>query len=267
MCGRATLHVDPSDIRETLRHLGVTGEQAEGLDLGPLALPRYNLAPTQPVLLVRPSRATPDAPPPSLRAGPGPGLSPGSGREARIARWGLVPHWTKPGEEKRIASRCIQARLETAPRAPAFRDAFRGRRCLIVVDGFFEWETLEDGTRAPHHLRREDGKPFTLAGLWSTWRDPRTPSAEPIRSCAVVTVAARGVVGKLHDRMPLVVGVDDADTWLTGSANDLERLAARPPDLVDVPVSTWVNDVRHDDPRCVEPVAGLANAAPGPPAR
>jgi putative SOS response-associated peptidase YedK len=223
MCGRATLTVSVEEIAEVLGTAPV--------DIGP---PKYNLAPTQPMLIVRERR--------------------NHAREMVFVRWGLVPHWAKPDEAKRIGSRCVQARIESAARSPAFREAFRSRRCLVIVDGFYEWKTLESGERRPHHVRRDDRKPFAIAGLWASWRSP--DGGPPLESCAVVTTEAAGPIRALHDRMPLVVAPNVYDAWLAGPAGEAGAAAgivAAAADLVTVPVSTWVNDVRHDDPRCLEP--------------
>ena len=218
MCGRATLTVSVEEIAEVL---GV-----KAVDVGP---PKYNLAPTQPMLVVRERRD--------------------HTREMVFVRWGLVPHWAKPEEAKRIGSRCVQARVETAARSPAFREAFRSRRCLVIVDGFYEWKNLETGERRPHHVHREDRKPFVIAGLWARWRSP--DGADAVDSCAVVTTRAKGRILELHDRMPLVVAPNAYDAWLAGPAGEAPPIAAAD-ELVAVPVSKWVNDVRHDDPRCLE---------------
>ncbi len=221
MCGRATL-TTPAD--EVARLFDV-----DPVDLGP---PRFNIAPSQPMTTVRDEAGK---------------------RALAVVRWGLVPWWAKPDEVKSIASRCVQARAESAPRSPAFRDAFQHRRCLVVVDGFFEWKTLPDGRRVPHHVKQSGRRAFAIAGLWETWHTDE----QRIESCAVITTRAGGPMRELHDRMPLVLAPEEWDGWLHGSADDAATLLvandARGDGLVATPVSTWVNDVRHDDPRCIEP--------------
>lgn len=219
MCGRATLTVSVDEIAEVLG--------ATPIEVGP---PRYNLAPSQPMLIVREGRD--------------------HAREMALARWGLVPHWAREEEVKKLASRCVQARVETVARAPAFRDAFRARRCLVIVDGFYEWKTLEGGGRSPHHVRREDGRPFAIAGVWERWR---SPSGEIVDSCAVVTTEAAGRIAELHDRMPLVVPPNAYAAWLGGTSEEASHVVSAAPELVVSRVSKWVNDVRHDDPRCLDP--------------
>jgi putative SOS response-associated peptidase YedK len=278
VCGRATLSSPAQDI--------ATLFDVEPIDIGPA---RFNIAPTQPILTVRARRSaageTGDLEP-STPHDPHAGTP--VARELSLVRWGLIPWWAKPDEAKKIASRCIQARAETAPRTPAFRDAFRRHRCLVVVDGFFEWKTLPDGRRIPHLVRHGHGKgaPFAIAGLWDRWRPRKadgppdketTPQSslehegERIESCAVLTTRAGGSIRDLHGRMPLVLPREHWDTWLVGNAEEAARLLepeqatldARADELVVIPVSTWVNDVRHDDPRCIEP-APIVSAVAGP---
>ena len=272
MCGRATLSSPADDIAQLF--------DVAPIDIGPA---RFNIAPTQPILTVR--ERTP--PPPSTgersdqERDPGDhdrGAGTGVARELAIVRWGLIPWWAKPDEAKKIASKCIQARAETAPRSPAFRDAFKRHRCLVVVDGFFEWKTLPDGRRVPHHVRKSQRGPFAIGAVWDSWRPPSAdaradateagvaPKPERIESCAVLTTRAAGPMKDLHHRMPLLLSRDEWATWLGGSVDDATRLLDQDPallerrarDLVAVPVSTWVNDVRHEGPRCIEPVSAEA---------
>lgn len=224
MCGRATLTCPVEEIAELF--------EAEPVPLGP---PRYNVAPGQPIPVVRAEPA-----------------ADGARRRLALARWGLVPSWAR---DPRIGSRCVQARAESAATTPAFRDAFRARRCLVVVDGFYEWGSAGAGSRRPHHVRLERGGPMALAGLWDRWI---APDGEVVESCAVITTGSRGPVRALHDRMPLLVAREDFDRWLRGSTDEAARLLAdaetqaqRASGLVVTPVSTYVNDVRHDDPRCL----------------
>jgi putative SOS response-associated peptidase YedK len=223
MCGRATLTAPREQIEEIAELLGVSP-----VELGP---PKYNVAPTQPMLVVRERRD--------------------HRREMAFVRWGLIPHWAKAEDAKRLSSRQFQARLETAPRAPAFRDAFRAHRCLVIVDGFYEWQTVGGGERVPHHVRRPDGAPFAIGGLWASWK---SPDGEWLDSCAVLTTKAITPVAELHDRMPLVLPRSAYEAWLTGSPASAADVATPSAELVAIPVSKWVNDVKHDDPRCIEPV-------------
>jgi putative SOS response-associated peptidase YedK len=260
MCGRATLSSPAEDVASLF--------EVAPIDIG---VPRFNIAPTQPMVTVRAKRhRTEEEEEQEEEEGPGStGPREAPGRELALMRWGLIPWWAKPDEAKKIASRCIQARAETAPRTPAFRDAFRRHRCLVVVDGFFEWKSLPDGRRVPHHVRRSRGGPFAIAAVWDSWRpradgdeaEPKAAHAQRIESCAVLTTPSAGTIQDLHDRMPLILPANEWNTWLGGSAEeatrllepDRETLDHRTHELAIVPVSTWVNDVRHDDPRCIEP--------------
>lgn len=257
MCGRATLTSPAEEVAEIFDALPI--------DIGPA---RFNVAPSQPVVTVRSS----SSPPPHDRKE---GKPP---HELAMMRWGLIPWWAKPEEAKRIGSRCIQARAETAPGAPAFRDAFKRHRCLVVFDGFFEWKTMPDGKRVPHHIRRSNRAPFAVAGLWDTWHpqndDHLAPHEHPpdapdvVQSCAVLTTHAAGAVRAIHTRMPLILTPDQWDTWLEGTPEDAAKLlsldkakrAETVRELVVVPVSTWVNNVKHEDARCIEPLSQGAHA-------
>jgi putative SOS response-associated peptidase YedK len=216
MCGRTALTASPEDLRAIF-----------GLDETPPVVPHYNVPPSQPLAVVR-----------VLRAG---------GRKMEMLRWGLVPSWA---DDVTVGNRLSLARVETVATLPAFREAVHKRRCLVVVDGFYEWK--RDGKKASHpfFLRRPDGAPFALAGLWDRWV---SRNGEVVESCAILTQAARPPADAVHDRMPVVLEKPEWDTWLDPGVDDVSALlAAHEPDLLVYPVSTYVNDPRHDDPRCVE---------------
>jgi putative SOS response-associated peptidase YedK len=219
MCGRATLVVGAEEIASLF--------EVAPRPVGP---PRFNIAPSQDLVIVRP-------------------LGGGGSRELTLVRWGLVPWWSTDGKARGTMS---QARAETVDRAPAFRDAFQHRRCLVVVDGFYEWSGAGKARR-PHHVALEGGRPFALAGLWERWTSPEGATLE---TCAVVTTAARGALAAVHDRMPLLLAESDHGRWLSAApegAKEVLRGGDDPPLSLRIrPVSTWVNDVRHDDPRCLE---------------
>lgn len=228
MCGRATLTTPANVLAE---QFGVAP-----IDIGP---PRYNLAPSESLVLLRTEDGT---------------------RTMAKARWGLEPPWAPP----RFGARCLQARAETVRTARAYRQAFRERRCLVVVDGFYEWGKPTEARpkrRPPYLVTRADQRPFVLAGLW----ERRVDDVGLLDTCAVVTTASRGLLEKIHDRAPLVLSPAAYDGWLLSDAEagvlldtgDDEALAA----LTATAVSPWVNDVRHDDPRCLEPAA--PGAEPG----
>lgn len=242
MCGRAILVTSVTEIAEIF--------DVAPIDIGP---PRFNVAPGQPALVVRNQKKTEE------------GTIPG--RELALLKWGLVPRWA---DSTKIGGRLVQARAETVATTPAYRSAFKWRRCLFVADGFYEWKTLaappgekkgaKTKVRIPHRLRRVDGAPFAIAALWDRWK---SKDGEVLDTCAVVTTEARGVVATIHDRMPLVLDAETQARWLRGDEEDAKALVAEAPAISAieafdaVAVSTWVNDVKHDDPRCLEPAAPL----------
>jgi putative SOS response-associated peptidase YedK len=208
---------------------------ASAFDLDSLATakPRYNLAPTQPVLAVR---ATGD-----------------EQRELAGLRWGLVPSWSK-GPDSRYSM--INARAETVDTKPAYRNAFKHRRCLIPSEGFFEWNSSGKG-KTPFLIRRNDGAPFAMAGLWERWHGKE---GETIESCTIIVTDANELVRELHDRMPVILAPADYAAWLdpenkaTGELLALLR-PADPQGWTLVEVSRKVNSPRNDGPELIEPVA------------
>jgi putative SOS response-associated peptidase YedK len=172
-----------------------------------------------------------------------------------LLRWGLIPFWAKDAS---IGYRTINARSETIAERPAFRDAFRTHRCLIVADGFYEWQRRPGLAKQPHHITRADGSPFAFAGLWSTWA---AAGGEQVRSCTIITTAANQRVSELHDRMPVILPQGAEDLWLDKDATPgaLQGLLVPLPDdeVAMRPVSMAVNDARYDRPDC------LAGPEPG----
>jgi putative SOS response-associated peptidase YedK len=168
-------------------------------------------------------------------------------------RWGLVPFWA---EDPRIGSRMINARAESVTEKPAFRDAFASRRCLILADGFYEWQR-RDGSKRPWWITRTDGEPFAFAGLWATWRPKGAEGVEPLRSCTIITTTASAAVAPLHDRMPVILPSEAEAVWLdaaTAPARLLELLAPLDPGATAMrEVGTAVNDARHDAEDCLDP--------------
>jgi putative SOS response-associated peptidase YedK len=191
--------------------------------------PRYNIAPTDPVvsIVVR------------------------DDRRAELMHWGLVPHWAK---DRAIASKLINARSESLEDKPAFRDALVKRRCLVAADGFYEWKR-DNKTRTPHYIRRPDGRPFGFAGLWERWKQP---DDQWLITCTIVTADATGVVEPIHDRMPVIVGREDYERWLSPEPlprEALDDILSRPSDvdLECFEVSSLVNSVRNDGPELIAP--------------
>ena len=220
MCGRYLL-TTPVDA------LGQLFRFTERPNLGP----RYNIAPTQDVPIVRRTRE-------------------GDGRELLMARWGLVPYWA---DDVKIGNRLINARAETIERTPAFREAYQRRRCLVPADGFFEWRK-EGKTRQPLLIRRKDQEPFAFAGLWERWRQP---DGQILRSCSVVTCPANELVAPVHDRMPVILDPGDFERWLDPEAADGRTLLLPcPPDWLEAyEVSPRVNSPANDDLECIAPLA------------
>ncbi len=195
--------------------------------------PRYNIAPSQPVAAVR--------------------LAEPGGPELVMLRWGLVPYWA---EDPKGGYKMINARSETVDRLPAFREAYRRRRCLIPADGFYEWQKFGDA-KQPMLIRRQDRQPFAFAGLWERWR-PKA-GGDPIESCAILTTIASRALASIHQRMPVILAPDAYDQWLDQSADPRPLLRPAPEDwLTAQPVSPRINSPRFDDPECITaPTAAL----------
>ncbi|MBT6204719.1 MAG: SOS response-associated peptidase [Alphaproteobacteria bacterium] len=220
MCGRFTLKGPPNQIAKML-----------GLDIVPNLEPRYNIAPTQDVIAVR------------MEDG---------GRAMVKLKWGLVPFWA---EDLSIGSKMINARADTVAEKPAFREAFRSRRCLIPADGFYEWQSRGKGApKQPFHIHRPDGEPFTFAGLWERWEK----GGEPVETFTIVTTDAPESLKPIHHRAPVILLGDHMEHWLATSqeaTDGLAELLTALPDgeLIADPVTTLVNNVRNDSPDCLEP--------------
>ena len=168
--------------------------------------------------------------------------------------WGLVPFWTK---DPSIGNRMINARAETVHRKPAYRGAFKYRRCLIPASGFYEWDKL-GGSRQPYYISRSDGRPLALAGLWEARADCQ--SGEVLESCTILTTSANQTLGRIHDRMPVILEQDDCGLWLDHRVQRTEELTGlfRPAAeeiLQMTSVSTYVNKAGHEGAVCVAPVA------------
>ena len=222
MCGRYTLKAGRETIAE---HFDIP-EVPEFLE------PRYNIAPSQPVPVVR--------------------LDEGGGRGLALLRWGLIPRWSS---EPKVSFSNINARAETVAKSPAFRSAYRSRRCLMPADGFYEWRVVAPGQRQPFFFRAADGGPLTFAALYDVWRNPDEPDADPLWSCTILTTCANDDVAFLHDRMPVLLTPERWEAWLAPDT-DPEALLTAPPGgtLVSHPVSDAVSNVRNNGPQLIDPV-------------
>lgn len=215
MCGRFSI---TGDLDFYAEYFGVDDVVTERLEQS------WNVAPTDPVYVV------------AERDGR---------RQLGTMRWGLVPHWAKDTK-----SMHINARSETVATTAAFRDSFARKRCLIPADGFYEWEPADRG-RTPHWVYRADGHPMVFAGIWASRLDPETGEWE--RTCSILTTEAKGVIGHIHDRMPVALVPEVWDAWLDRDLNDPEAALSllRTVDADEVmehPVSRKVNSVRNNTP-------------------
>jgi len=222
MCGRYTLKTPVERLSEKFQFPQVI----------PLK-PRYNIAPSQPVAVVR---LVPED----------------NDRKFAMLRWGLIPAWTKDLKKARMP---INAKSETVADLPSFRDAYRKRRCLIPADGFYEWKQ-EGGRKQPVFIHMKDGEPFAFAGLWEHWEKP---DQEPIDSCVILTTEPNELLAQVHNRMPIILAPKDYDLWLDPDAQQVDRLkpllSPFPPErMTYFPVNLRVNNPKHDDPLCVEPL-------------
>jgi putative SOS response-associated peptidase YedK len=230
------------------------------LELAPPELtPRYNIAPTQLVIAVRQTpesekgSGTDGAKHPEGRSGTR-SPSPFSAQWSRL-RWGLIPFWAK---DRAIGHQMINARGETVATKPAFRAAFKSRRCLIPADGFYEWKKLSPTKKQPQYITLKDQRPFCFAGLWESWTDKETN--EVTESCTIITTDANEFLLPLHDRMPVIVDPKDYQPWLDREFKDTAWLQAKlkpwaSDDMAFYPVDTLVNNPRNDQPECIATTA------------
>ena len=226
MCGRYTAAMSWSELVD-LYEITETGIPLN-------VAPRYNVAPTQTVPIVR---------------------SVPNGREFAMVRWGLVPSWSK-GPDSRYSM--INARAETVTEKPSFRTPFRRRRCLVPADGFYEWKKA-NGAKQPYRIALNDGRPFAFAGLWDSWE---SADETAIESCTIIVTDANELVRPIHDRMPVILDPGNHVRWLdvegTPADEAAEMLRSYPSErMTAYPVSRMVNSPKNDDPKCIEAVAAL----------
>ena len=220
MCGRYTL----KSRREAIA-------QRFEVDTQQILAARFNITPGQAVPVVRANTAT-------------------HRRELVLLRWGLIPFWA---DDPTIGNRLVNARSETAATKPAFRSALRARRCLIVADGFYEWQA-RDGRKQPYYIQYAAGGPVGFGGLWERWEKAGTA----VESCTILTCAANATIRTIHHRMPVVIPPEEFARWLDPAVKDVPAVSrvmckGAVMEMTAYPVSTLVNSVRNDSSQCVKP--------------
>ena len=223
MCGRFTLATAPTNFVISLLEY----------DVSDAFIPRYNIAPTQPVTVV-----------------------PNNGAESiEFFRWGLIPPWAK---DPKIGNRMINARAETLSEKPSFRNAYRRRRCLVLADGYYEWRKEPGGgAKTPFYIRMTSEEPFAFAGLWEAWRP--AGEVEPVLSCSIITCPANELLEPIHHRMPVILDQEAYDLWLDTvecAPATLNHLLTPYPaeEMMTFAVSRLVNQPKNDSPECILPV-------------
>ncbi len=245
MCGRFAVTTDPAKLAEKIKAI----DEATGTAPN-AAAPNFNVAPTATIATVVTRHTEPDDDPT---------------RRVRLMRWGLIPPWAKAGADGAPEGKgplLINARADKVTSSPAFRASAKSKRCLIPMDGYYEWRVNPDrdgkkSRKTPFFMYRADGEPLFMAGLWSVWKPKDQKDAQPLLSCTIVTTDAPGELAEIHDRMPLVVPESDWDRWLNPDAPVDEGLLARAPDVHGIrmrEVSTLVNSVRNNGPELLAPV-------------
>ena len=222
MCGRFTLAVDADELEAEFAAVRFPAAFAR----------RYNVSPSQPVLVI-----------------------PNDGKAAAdLYVWGLIPSWSK---DPSMGNRLINARGETLAERPAFRGAYKYKRCLVLADGYYEWmATPGTKVKVPHYIQISDGRPFGFAGLWSEWR---SADGSEVRSCTIVTTTPNSLLAKIHNRMPVILSREDREKWLDPAPKSSEDLGdlikPYPAELMRAfPVSTLVNNPANDRSDCIAPV-------------
>jgi putative SOS response-associated peptidase YedK len=222
MCGRFSQTASPEVIAQ---QFNITNP--------PLFTPRYNIAPSQPIAAIRIDPVT-------------------TTRTLVMLRWGLIPSWAK---DPKIGHQCINAKAETVAEKPSFRSAFKKRRCLVIATGFYEWQ-VQEHAKQPMWIGLKSRRPFAFAGLWEQWQPP---DGAVIESCTIITTTPNDLMAPIHNRMPVILAPPSYDQWLDPAFQHIEPLNAllRPypsEEITVCPVSTLVNNPRHDAPECLEPL-------------
>ncbi|MGB8390313.1 SOS response-associated peptidase [Mycobacterium sp.] len=248
MCGRFAVTTDPALLAEKIKAIDEATTARAGSE-SQAAAPNYNVAPTSTIATVVSRHSEPDDQPT---------------RRVRLMRWGLIPPWAKAGPDGAPETKgplLINARADKVATSPAFRGSAKSKRCLVPMDGWYEWRANADGgsagkkpAKTPFFLHREDGEPLFMAGLWSVWKPGK--DSHPLLSCTIITTDAVGELAEVHDRMPLILPEVDWDAWLNPDAGLDSELLANPPDVRGIElreISTLVNNVRNNGPELLEP--------------
>ena len=239
MCGRFAVTTDPALLAEKIQAL----DEATAAKDSPA--PNYNVAPTTTIATVVKRHTEPDDE---------------ATRRVRLMRWGLIPMWAKTaddgGPDTKGGPLLINARSDKVTTSPAFRTSIKSKRCLVPMDGWYEWRG-QKGAKTPFYMYAGDGEPLFMAGLWSTWRPKNAPEeVAPLLSCTIITTDAAGAIADIHDRMPLTISERDWDRWLDPDAPVDEGLLRGHGDLDRVEireVSRLVNSVRNNGPELIAP--------------
>ncbi|MCK6626420.1 MAG: SOS response-associated peptidase [Anaerolineae bacterium] len=219
MCGRYTLATNTQKLAESFSGFEVPAELP----------PRYNVAPTQPIAVVANNGQ----------------------HKVEFFQWGLIPSWAK---DPKIGNQMINARAETLGEKPAFRNAYKRRRCLVLADGFYEWKKEGDGAKTPMYIRLASGDPFAFAGLWEMWQT----AEDTILSCTIITTDPNDLMAQIHNRMPVILPPDVYEQWLDPAERSPDQLQGLlqpyPAELMTAyPVSKMVNSPKNDTPALIEP--------------
>lgn len=252
MCGRFAVTTDPAKLAEKIKAIDEATGAAPDAATSDVGRPNYNVAPTSTIATVVTRHSEPDDEPT---------------RRVRLMRWGLIPPWVKAdadGAPENKGPLLINARADKVTTSPAFRGSAKGKRCLVPMDGYYEWRVNADteagpkggkkSRKTPFYMYRSDGEPLFAAGLWSVWKPAK--DAAPLLSCTIITTDAVGELAEIHDRMPLMLARADWDAWLNPDAALDPEFLTRPPDAGDIElrqVSTLVNNVRNNGPELLAP--------------
>ena len=234
MCGRFTLASDPEALSQTFFDFDVLVNLS----------PRYNISPTQDIAVI--ANTSTDT------------VESVDAKQVEFFHWGLIPSWAK---DPKIGNRMINARSETLSEKPSFRNAYKHRRCLILADGYYEWQKIPgDRLKQPVYIHLKSQKPFALAGLWETWQPEGMD--EPLRSCTIITCPPNNLLEEIHHRMPVILPQDAYAEWLASdeqSADALQPLLIPYSDeeMEAYPVSRFVNRPTNDSPECIAPFEAI----------